>query len=86
MLKFYFLTYEKMANETLPTVDVKKIQSVIDWLSRREKKELIRLFKFQNILSWLNEEEKKELFRLLNKWRDYKPDWDYNFARTVMYD
>ncbi len=45
MLKFYFLTYKKMANETLPTVDVKKVQSIRDWLTEKEKELLFDLLK-----------------------------------------
>lgn len=78
-----------MVNETLSTADLNKVQSAFDSLSRREKKDLLRLLKLQKILHSLNEEEKKELFALLNKGNDDEcraNNYDYNEIRIFTSD
>lgn len=59
MLKFYFLTYKKMANETLSTVDTQKVQSILDWLTRSQKEILFNLLKKEK-----DQREEQERMRL----------------------
>ena len=69
MLKFYFLTYKKMANKTLSTIDTQKVQSILDWLTRSQKEILFDLLKKEK-----DQREEQERMKLKKEYQRVFPE------------
>jgi len=73
-----------MSKEKLSTVNLKKIQTILDWLTENEKKELFNLLKEEN--SNIEELETDKSIEIPQELRDSREDWKRYFWIPAMDD
>lgn len=71
-----------MANESLSTVNSEKIQSILDWLTENEKKEMFNLLKKEN--SNIEELETDNIVDIPQELKDFRDDWMRKFWVSVI--